>query len=513
LPTAPEDHSRNKTQERINQLLEREAQKKPTDKTCERQEKIVALTRLSGLDYDAGVKAAAKELGVSRKALDQEVRRCREDQKPREQKEAEKVDLKSALDELNARHTVLENLGGKCVVMEFVRSEIHHGLLIPSYQSVDTIKNRYLNRLVYSNGKHCSLGDYWLKYPGRTQYHSLRLVPNGPRVLPGNVLNLWKGFGVIPAQGDWSLMQENLFQVLANGDHEVCEYILNWSAWCVQNPDTPAEVALVMRGQEGLGKGIFFRSLGACFGSHYLHVTSQKHVSGQFNAHLQGCIFLFADEAFAVRDKNAESILKALITEPVLMIEPKGINPFQSRNLIKVGMASNARWVIPVSHSARRYMMLDIVVRRDEAYFKALYQQVNRGGREAMLYDLLQRPLGEFHPRQIIQTEALRRQKELSMPPEDEWLESLLQDGKLPIGSDLLNQCSTAVLTDDLNKRFHAGMKEKALAQFLQDFGCTPCRTNSARGWKFPPLPEARARWERKYGKWPWHEDLKAWRR
>jgi hypothetical protein len=382
-----------KTQDRIDQLREREAQKTPTDKAIEQQNRIAALAGGSGLDYAAGAKAAAKELGIPRKVIDEEVRRWREDHKPREQKDAEKANVKAALDELNARHTVLENLGGKCVVMEFVSSEIHQGLLIPSYQSVDTIKNRYSNRLVYSDGKPHRLGDYWLKYAGRTQYHSLALVPNGPEVLSGNVLNLWKGFGIKPAPGDWSLMQDHVLQVLANGDADVSHYILNWSAWCVQNPDKPAEVALVMRGEEGLGKGIFFRSLGECFGSHYLHVTSQKHVSGQFNSHLQGCIFLFADEAFAVRDKNAESILKALITEPVLMIEPKGINPFQSKNLIKIGMASNARWVVPVSHSARRYMMLDVVVRRDEAYFRALYEQMKNGGREAMLYDLLQRPL------------------------------------------------------------------------------------------------------------------------
>jgi hypothetical protein len=171
-----------KTQDRIDQLREREAQKTPTDKAIEQQNRIAALAGGSGLDYAAGAKAAAKELGIPRKVIDEEVRRWREDHKPREQKDAEKANVKAALDELNARHTVLENLGGKCVVVEFVSSEIHQGLLIPSYQSIDTIKHRYSNRLVYSDGKPHRLGDYWLKYAGRTQYHSLALVPNGPEV-------------------------------------------------------------------------------------------------------------------------------------------------------------------------------------------------------------------------------------------------------------------------------------------------------------------------------------------
>src|SRR5262249_12842495 len=79
-------------------------------------------------------------------------------------------------------------------------------------------------------------------------------------------LNSWRGFGVEPRQGDWSLMQAHIRDVLADGDQEAEGYILNWAAWAVQNPGKRAEAALVFRGDEGTGKGVFLHALREIFG-------------------------------------------------------------------------------------------------------------------------------------------------------------------------------------------------------------------------------------------------------
>ena len=55
-----------------------------------------------------------------------------------------------------------------------------------------------------------------------------------------------------------------------------------------------------------------------------------KHLVGHFNAHLQHCSVLFADEAFFAGDRSHESVLKGLITEETLLIEPKGVDFIRS---------------------------------------------------------------------------------------------------------------------------------------------------------------------------------------
>src|SRR5262249_39352018 len=141
-------------------------------------------------------------------------------------------------------------------------------------------------------------------------------------------------------------------------------------------------------------------------------------------------------------DKKGESVLKGLITERTLVIEQKGIDATQWLNRLHVFMAANAEWVVPASHDERRFAVFDVSNRyaqgacADEerrAYFDALHQDLANGGLEAMLYDLLNWDLGNWHPRQVYDTEGLRHQKEQSLPPIEQWFVKLLEDGKLPV--------------------------------------------------------------------------------
>jgi hypothetical protein len=67
----------------------------------------------------------------------------------------------------------------------------------------------------------------------------------------------------------------------------VLEYLLGWMARAVQMPNTPGEVAVVMRGAKGTGKTIFADVFGALFGRHYWAVADAKYIVGNFNAHLR----------------------------------------------------------------------------------------------------------------------------------------------------------------------------------------------------------------------------------
>jgi hypothetical protein len=95
---------------------------------------------------------------------------------------------------------------------------------------------------------------------------------------------------------------------------------------------------------------------------------------GNFNAHLLDTLLVFADESFWAGDKQGESVLKALITEPVVMIERKGVDPCPASNRLKLIMASNAEWVVPATADERRFFVLDMSSVRtgDRTYFRAL---------------------------------------------------------------------------------------------------------------------------------------------
>jgi hypothetical protein len=438
---------------------------------------------------------------------------------------------------LNERHFLIRNIGGKCLVGEMVPNRVGSGQML-LLQSTDSFKTWYANRKMWVNGRWKPLGTVWLEHPKRRQYEGVDLVPNAAKELLNGNLNLWRGFGVEPKKSQWSLMARHVQDVLANGDPKAAEYIFRWIAWSFQHPGELAEVALVFRGGKGSGKGVFGNAVAKCFGEHALHIFHQNHLTGNFNGHLRSCLLLFSDEAFWAGDKKGESVLKGLITERTMVIEQKGIDAIQWPNRLHVLMAANAEWVVPASHDERRFVVFDVSNRyaqgacpEDErrAYFDALHRELESGGLEAMLYDLLRWELGNWHPRQVYETEGLRRQKEQSLPPIEQWFVELLEEGKLLVsygygygyycGLVRKDFATTRALVEDAKRRvprINGYLSDKAMGDFLRDHGCTAGKDRSGdfeqRGWRFLPLEQMRAEWSRRYPGWKWrYPELKDW--
>jgi hypothetical protein len=287
-------------------------------------------------------------------------------------------------------------------------------------------------------------------------------------------------------------------------------------AYTVQQPGRPGEVAVVMRGKEGVGKGVLAKEFSRLLGSHYRHISQAGHLTGHFNAHLQQCTVLFADEAFFAGDRSHQSILKALITEDILMIEPKGVDPFPVRNCLHLMMSSNNAWVIPAGADARRYFVLTVSDshKQDHPYFAAITKQMDDGGREALLHHLLSRDLSKFNVRNVPQTAALADQKARSRRGVDRLVETIAMNGVLPAADGA--HLDVAITTgEDAGDGFYP--KARTLVPELkyetstvifkilkQEWGCVPWKSGNRRGLRFPPLPELRELFDSAHGKQEW---------
>jgi hypothetical protein len=434
--------------------------------------------------------------------------------------------INPALRELNARHAVIESdRGGRCVVAEEDWDDVM-GRWHIKYQSFDAFRNRYMHRPIEigrdksGNPITMPMGKWWLSQEHRRQYRKIVFWPN--REVPPDQYNLWRGFGCDARPGDGHEgFLRHVRENLCGGDQQLFDYVVNWLARMVQKPDQPGEVALVIRGEKGTGKGFFFRTLGSLFGQHFMQVSNPKFLVGDFNAHLRDCVFLFADEAFFAGDKKHESILKALITEPTLTVEAKGIDAEPAPNFLHIGVASNEDWVVPASADERRYCVLHARPSRatERSQFDAIARQLADGGRENLLYFLRSRDLSNFDPRDVPWTAALEEQKMASLDPVAQYLWLLLDAGELP--NNVRGRANFAFthggpgtygLAEDARRRVPSIIREgeRALWRGLKAIGAE--RENGPpRGWKFPALTEARRRFERTYCKLPWDSDVTEW--
>ena len=94
-------------------------------------------------------------------------------------------------------------------------------------------------------------------------------------------------------------------------------------------------------------------------------------------------------------------------------------------------MASNEEWVVPASLEARRFCVLETsdAHKDDQAYFAAIWAEMEAGGYEAMLHDLLRFNLTAFNVWRFPATEGLQQQKKLSLATDMSWWRDVLHRG------------------------------------------------------------------------------------
>ena len=266
--------------------------------------------------------------------------------------------------ELNARFFVA-SLGGTVRIASLVRDDALGRDRLVFFSEPD-IRLKYAHRHykvgVSPNGRDISWepAKAWLSDHRRRTYDRIALIPDGP--CPPDVYNLWRGFGVEPKAGPWPTIEAHLLvgrSAPATSEHY--DWLIGWLAYCVQHPGKQAEVAVVLRGLKGTGKGMVGQMLMRIFRSHSLHITNsqapgrqlqrppgrravpvpRRGILGRRQAgrrHAQG-----ADHRAHAHDR-AQGRRQLPDAQPAQ--DPDGV--------------SNNDWVVPASADERRYFVLDV---------------------------------------------------------------------------------------------------------------------------------------------------------
>jgi len=334
------------------------------------------------------------------------------------------------IDFLNKCHAIISINGRTCILNEETDPIFNRETV--SFSSLKDLQLKYGNKLIPNpnpgkgQAKFINIVTDWVKSPDRRDYNNIIFSPGNN--INGSY-NLWKGFAIEPKKGDWSLFREHIFSIIAGGKQNISNWILTWLARIVQDPGGKrSQTSLVLRGDQGVGKGVFISNCGRIFGSHYLQISNPVQLTGRFNNHFQNVLLLFVDEGHWAGDKTGEGIIKGIVTERTLTIEPKGRDVFTIKNHINLAMASNSDWIVPAGLDERRFMVLDVAdnKKQDRQYFGAIDKQLKNGGYQALLYDLLKYDTSKVDVTKIINTAAGFDQKIASMDPVQKfWLETL----------------------------------------------------------------------------------------
>lgn len=358
---------------------------------------------------------------------------------------------------------------------------------------------------------------YWLNHSDRREYAGLMF---NPKETAPNYYNLYKGFGVEAIDGDSVLFLSFIQAVICKNDTTNFQYLIAWMAHLVQKPEEKVGVAVIIRGLKGTGKGKFLQQFGSLFGNHFMEVANGEHLVGKFNAHLAQLLLLGADEAYWNGDKKAEGVLKNLVTEPKVIIERKGIDSVSMDSFLRIVLTTNNDYAVPASGDERRWFVLDIAdtYKGNYAYFKAIDDHMDSGGREALLYYLLHYQIpDDIELRQAPTTTGLNEQKVHSLSAMGRWWMDCLLEGRLygnlspnyPLTHTLtsfersicIKSCNQHIKDHRISLPVTAVALGKFLRKVVPNLGTSG---SSNRVYNFPGLDQLRQDFKSEIGDFDW---------
>lgn len=307
--------------------------------------------------------------------------------------------------EFNQRFCVINLKGKPCVLEDFNKSP--ESYCFPSFSEWKTYhcNVRYSYYQDNDEGKPVkktkAFASEWLESPSRREYAD-GIVFDPSNTHPPSQKNLWTGLGIKPREAVFPEKWLSFFlEDICAGDIELFNYLMDYYAHAVQKPWELPGIALVFRGNKGVGKGTAIKPLEHIFGSHFYRTQNKEHVLGRFNDITQYKLIIFLNETVWGGYKQMESILKGIITEPRKDIEKKGMPVYQVDNYSRVIIDSNDQWAVPVSTDERRYCFINVPDhshKQDGPYFDAITYELEHGGAEGLLHELLKRDVENFRP-------------------------------------------------------------------------------------------------------------------
>ncbi len=148
-----------------------------------------------------------------------------------------------------------------------------------------------------------------------------------------------------------------LIEHLCNHNEEYFKWVMNWLA-CFFQTLKKSQVSLVLKGEQGTGKGILFEYiLSPLFGKEFCIVIDDDRLGSNFKNWLSDKLFFNLNEiAHDMRGrKNVKNFIKMLVTDRSIQVEKKYENAAETEIFGNVLITSNENYPLEIEPSDRRF--------------------------------------------------------------------------------------------------------------------------------------------------------------
>lgn len=265
------------------------------------------------------------------------------------------------------------------------------------FRNSTEMKRRLMKcRMLNEEGKKTDVYDMWCRHVSAKEYTDMAFDPT-EEVDPKTTLNTFTGFKAQnelreafmadPASVSISKYDAYVIQPILDhlkalaGDDQLCyEYLLDWLAFPLQSGEK-TNVALLIRGKPGCGKGVIFEKLmiKLIYGDQLAaQLSGGKQIGNKFNAHWKNKMFVVIDEPNKL-SRDQRDNLKNMITSDITVVEDKGVSARFETDFTNYAFTCNHVPTEFLDHDDRRFFILQHNGKhvQDKKYFDTLIAAID----------------------------------------------------------------------------------------------------------------------------------------
>lgn len=295
--------------------------------------------------------------------------------------------------------------------------------------------------------------DAWdtvLRHPDCRQVDTYTYAPGQPQFCKEqnyegdgemDCLNTYSDSGITADPGDVEPFVQ-LVKDYCDNVPEAYNHVFAFLAYTVQNPGRRINHALVLQGEQGVGKDSMLLAMQRVYGAHNYSQVTLTNVESQFNEWLFGKQMIVFQEMLAPGRRNIYNKLKPYITDELHNINRKGLSLYRIPNRAVYIFLTNYKHALSLDPSDRRMWVWYSQMRPKSAdYYKRYYTWLADDRSAGALMDWLQNfDTSRFNPSAPPpMTDAKRALIDNSTNDIEQFLKQALEERSWPLGCDLIN--------------------------------------------------------------------------
>lgn len=230
------------------------------------------------------------------------------------------------------------------------------------------------------------------------KFSRMDFLPEQPEFAQGGeVYNTWRPSDLVPQEGDPTIFLEHMDYMF----EDVMErnMVLNYLAWCVQNPAEKPNFALVIKGKQGTGKSFIGQVMERIFGPHNTGRPMNASIQSQFNGWARNVKLVVIEELMVKGRVDLMNHLKPMVTDPIIEVNEKYMPTQRVTNNCVILAFTNHDDALPVEDDDRRYAIaISEAFPREDEYYRRLFSWAEKEGGDAIIWDYLKkRDIGNFN--------------------------------------------------------------------------------------------------------------------